>query len=111
MNVRTDLGQRADASVGRVLWAENLWQKGDPMCDAIDSLLQIQPDQNQVSRSYEMDDCSTRGMAEELGNDEVAKLPGETVTEEGAADKKLKAIAQDEVFPQAAVSSHAAGVN
>jgi ferritin-like metal-binding protein YciE len=54
--------------------------------------------------------CSTRGMAEELGNDQVAKLLEETVNEEAAADKKLKAIAQDEVYPQAAASSHTAGV-
>lgn len=46
--------------------------------------------------------CSTRGMAEELGNDQVAKLLEETTNEEEAADDKLKAIAQDEVFPQAA---------
>jgi len=46
--------------------------------------------------------CSTRGMAEELGNDQVAKLLEETTNEEEAADNKLKAIAQDEVFPQAA---------
>jgi len=46
--------------------------------------------------------CSTRGMAEELGNEEVAKLLEQTTDEEEAADDKLKAIAQDEVFPQAA---------
>jgi ferritin-like metal-binding protein YciE len=46
--------------------------------------------------------CATRGMAEELGNDDVAKLLEETTNEESAADDKLKAIAQDEVFPQAA---------
>jgi ferritin-like metal-binding protein YciE len=45
--------------------------------------------------------CSTRGMAVQLGNDRVAKLLEETVNEEEAADKKLKAIAQDEVYPQA----------
>jgi ferritin-like metal-binding protein YciE len=46
--------------------------------------------------------CSTRGMAAQLGNDRVAKLLEETTNEEEAADKKLKEIAQDEVFPQAA---------
>jgi ferritin-like metal-binding protein YciE len=46
--------------------------------------------------------CATRGMAEQLGNDQVAKLLEETVNEEEAADEKLKAIAQDEVLPQAA---------
>src|ERR1700691_1541915 len=46
--------------------------------------------------------CSTRGMAEELGNDQVAKILEETTNEEEAADNKLKAIAQDEVFPEAA---------
>jgi len=46
--------------------------------------------------------CSTRGMAEQLGNDQVAKLLEETTNEEQAADDKLKAIAQDEVFPEAA---------
>ena len=45
--------------------------------------------------------CSTRGMAAQLGNDGVAKLLEETTKEEEAADDKLKAIAQDEVFPQA----------
>ena len=54
--------------------------------------------------------CSTRGMAQELGNEQVAKLLEETTNEEAAADKKLTAIAQDEVFPQAAAISHAAGV-
>lgn len=46
--------------------------------------------------------CSTRGMAEELGNDQIAKLLEETTNEEEAADDKLKAIAQHEVFPHAA---------
>jgi ferritin-like metal-binding protein YciE len=46
--------------------------------------------------------CSTREMAEQLGNDRVAKLLEQTVNEEEAADKKLKAIAHDEVFPEAA---------
>jgi ferritin-like metal-binding protein YciE len=46
--------------------------------------------------------CSTRGMAVQLGNDRVAKLLEETTNEEEAADKKLKAIAVDEVFPEAA---------
>jgi ferritin-like metal-binding protein YciE len=46
--------------------------------------------------------CATRGMAEQLGNDDVAKLLEQTTNEETAADDKLKAIAQDEVFPQAA---------
>jgi ferritin-like metal-binding protein YciE len=51
--------------------------------------------------------CSTRGMAVQLGNDRVAKLLEETVNEEEAADKKLKAIAQDEVYPQAAKAGDA----
>jgi ferritin-like metal-binding protein YciE len=46
--------------------------------------------------------CATRGMAEELGNDQVAKLLEETTNEEEAADNKLKALAQDEIFPEAA---------
>jgi ferritin-like metal-binding protein YciE len=46
--------------------------------------------------------CSTRGMAEKLGNEEVANLLEETVDEEEAADDKLKTIAEDEVFSQAA---------
>jgi ferritin-like metal-binding protein YciE len=45
--------------------------------------------------------CSTRGMAEQLGNDQVAKLLEQTTNEEEAADNKLKGIAEDEVFPQA----------
>ena len=48
--------------------------------------------------------CSTRGMAVQLGNDRVAKLLEETVNEEEAADKKLKAIAEDEVYPKAAAA-------
>jgi len=46
--------------------------------------------------------CVTRGMAVQLGNDQVAKLLEQTGNEEKAADDKLKAIAQDEVYPQAA---------
>jgi len=46
--------------------------------------------------------CSTRGMAEELGSNQVAKLLEETTNEEEAADNKLKALGQDEIFPQAA---------
>jgi ferritin-like metal-binding protein YciE len=49
--------------------------------------------------------CATRGMAAELGNDPVAQLLEQTTNEEEAADKKLKTIAQDEVFPQAAAES------
>ncbi len=49
--------------------------------------------------------CATRGMAEQLGNDDVAKLLEETVDEEEAADEKLKTIAQDEVMPAAAEST------
>jgi ferritin-like metal-binding protein YciE len=41
---------------------------------------------------------------------QVAKLLEQTGNEEKAADDKLKAIAQDEVYPQAAAISHAAGV-
>jgi len=48
--------------------------------------------------------CSTHGMAEQLGNDDVAKLLEQTVNEEEAADNKLKAIAQDEVMPAASDS-------
>ena len=48
--------------------------------------------------------CSTRGMAVQLGNDRVAKLLEETVNEEEAADKKLKAIAENEVYSQAAAT-------
>jgi ferritin-like metal-binding protein YciE len=49
--------------------------------------------------------CSTRGMAVELGKHEVAKLLEQTTNEEQAADKKLKAIAEDEVYAQAAAES------
>src|SRR6202034_361203 len=48
--------------------------------------------------------CSTRAMAEQLGNDDVAKLLEQTTNEEEAADNKLKAIAQDEVMPAASDS-------
>lgn len=46
--------------------------------------------------------CATRGMAQQLGEEEVAKLLEETTNEEQAADDKLRGIAQEEVFPQAA---------
>lgn len=52
--------------------------------------------------------CSTRGMAEQLGNDDVAKLLEQTTNEEEAADEKLKSIAQDEVMPAAASDSEEA---
>jgi ferritin-like metal-binding protein YciE len=45
--------------------------------------------------------CATRGMALQLGNDQVAELLEETTNEEQAADEKLKSIGEDEVFPQA----------
>jgi ferritin-like metal-binding protein YciE len=51
--------------------------------------------------------CSARGMAEQLGNEQVAKLLEETVNEEEAADNKLKAIAEDEVLPAAASADDA----
>lgn len=50
---------------------------------------------------------STRGMAVQLGNDQVAKLLEETMDEEVAADEKLKAIAHNEVFPDAATDGDA----
>ena len=49
--------------------------------------------------------CVTRGMAVQLGNDEVAKLLEETGNEEEAADTKLKAMAEDEIFPAAETAS------
>jgi ferritin-like metal-binding protein YciE len=45
--------------------------------------------------------CSTRAMAEQVGNGEVARLLEETFNEEEAADDKMKSIAVDEVLPQA----------
>jgi ferritin-like metal-binding protein YciE len=45
--------------------------------------------------------CATRGMAEQLGQGEVAELLGQTRDEEEAADGKLKTIAVDEVLPAA----------
>jgi ferritin-like metal-binding protein YciE len=45
--------------------------------------------------------CATRGMAEQLGQGEVAELLGQTRDEEEAADGKLKTIATDEVLPAA----------
>ena len=54
---------------------------------------------------YEMEAyCSTRRMAMQLANDRVTKLLEETTHEEEAADKKLEAIAQDEVFPRPAAT-------
>jgi ferritin-like metal-binding protein YciE len=50
--------------------------------------------------------CSARGMAVQLGSDRVATLLEETGNEEHAADDKLKAIATDEVFPQAMAADH-----
>jgi ferritin-like metal-binding protein YciE len=51
--------------------------------------------------------CSTRAMAEQLGNEDVAKLLEQTTNEEQAADDKLKAIAVDEVLPAASNSGEA----
>jgi ferritin-like metal-binding protein YciE len=45
--------------------------------------------------------CATRGMAEQLGQGEVAELLEQTMNEEEAADGKLKTIATDEVLPAA----------
>jgi ferritin-like metal-binding protein YciE len=51
--------------------------------------------------------CATRAMAEQLGNDDVARLLEQTTDEEEAADEKLKAIATDEVLPAAGDSEEA----
>jgi len=51
---------------------------------------------------YEMAAYGTiRAMAEQLGHTAVAKLLQQTLDEEGAADKKLTAIAEDEVLAAA----------
>ena len=51
---------------------------------------------------YEMAAYGTvRAMAAALGHDRVAKLLQQTLDEEGAADKKLTAIAEDEVLSSA----------
>jgi len=46
--------------------------------------------------------CAARGMAEVLGNGQVAKLLEQTGNEEEAADDKLKALAEDDIFVEAA---------
>ena len=52
---------------------------------------------------YEMAGYGTvRAMAEKLGQSEIAKILQQTLDEEGAADKKLTAIASDEVLQEAA---------
>lgn len=52
---------------------------------------------------YEMAAYGTmRAIAETLGHDKVVKLLQQTLDEEGAADKKLTAIAEGEVLPAAA---------
>ncbi len=52
---------------------------------------------------YEMAAYGTvRGIAEQLGHDKVVELLQQTLDEEGAADKKLTAIAEDEVLAEAA---------
>jgi|ERR1700722_6258219 len=48
--------------------------------------------------------CSTRAIAEQLGQAEIASLLEQTLKEESAADGKLKGIAQDEVLVDAADS-------
>lgn len=50
---------------------------------------------------------TARAMAEQLGNDKVARLLQETLDEEGAADKKLTEISQDEVLAAAASAGEA----
>ena len=52
---------------------------------------------------YEMAAYGTiRAMAQALGHDSVVKLLQQTLDEEGAADKKLTSIAEDEVLNSAA---------
>ena len=46
-------------------------------------------------------------MAVQLGNDQVAKLLEATGNEEEAADTKLKSLAEEEIFPQAAAAGDA----
>lgn len=44
---------------------------------------------------------SARALAEQLGQDQVAKILQQTLDEESATDEKLTAIAADEAFPNA----------
>lgn len=54
---------------------------------------------------YEMAGYGTaRGMAERLGHDNVVELLQQTLDEEGAADKKLTQIAEEEVLVEAAAA-------
>ena len=58
---------------------------------------------------YEMAAYGTiRALASALGHDSAVKLLQQTLDEEGAADKKLTAIAEDEVLGQAAAVGEAA---
>ncbi len=50
---------------------------------------------------------TSRAMAEQLGQDEVAALLQETLDEEGAADKKLTQIAETQVLNEAAGAEEA----
>lgn len=47
---------------------------------------------------------TARAIAETLGNDEVARLLQETLDEEGAADRRLTEISQDEILFAAAIA-------
>ena len=47
---------------------------------------------------------TARAIAEQLGNSEVARLLQETLDEEGAADRRLTEISQDEVLFAAAIA-------
>jgi ferritin-like metal-binding protein YciE len=59
---------------------------------------------------YEMAAYGTvRGLASALGHESVVKLLQQTLDEEGAADKKLTAIAEDEVLSSAAAVGVGAG--
>ena len=94
-------GKKCQAMVGLIEeGAEALEEDGPP--SVIDSAL---IGAARRVEHYEMEAyCSTRRMAMQLANDRVTKLLEETTHEEEAADKKLEAIAQEEVFPEAAAA-------
>src|SRR6185295_3068525 len=52
---------------------------------------------------------TVRAMAQTLGHNDIVKLLNQTLQEEGAADKKLTAISEDEVLSMAAAAATEGG--
>ncbi len=97
-------GKKCKAMEGLILeGAEVLDEDGD---DAVIDIALIAAAQR--VEHYEIAAYGTaRAMAEKLGKDDIADLLQETLNEEGAADKKLTEISQDEVLDAAASAGEA----